>query len=216
MTGRGHGRLKKIAVTGGIGSGKSRLVSELAALGYPVFDADVLVSQVVLDEKVISRIVGLLGSDAYETADSGQVVYRRAWVRERVFADPALRKGLEAIIHPAIFARLTAICDQLQKICGSVWVFYEAALIFESGRKKDFDAVVSVVAPEEVRRERLLKSRKLSQDELTAIFSAQVSDELRRSESDFIVENSQESESAAPQALALIENLRHFFHPQRR
>jgi dephospho-CoA kinase len=216
MTGRGKGRLKKIAVTGGIGSGKSKLVSELAAFGYPVFDADILVSQVVLDESVKSQIIGLLGPDAYAADEATRPVYQRAWVRDRVFSDVPTRKALEAIIHPAIFRQFNLICDQLNKLSDGIWVFYEAALIFESGRKKEFDAVVSVIAPEDVRRIRLSQSRNLSQDAMTAIFSAQVSDDVRRSESHFVVENSVESESLTSHALSLIENLRHFFHPRSR
>lgn len=214
MSGRSQGHLKKIAVTGGIGSGKSTLVRELSRLGYPVFDADILVAQVVQDPNVQTKIVELLGDDAFATDDKGQKVYQRQWVRDRVFSDAQARKSLESIIHPAIFARFAMICDQLGKLVGSVWVFYEAALIFESQREKDFDAIVSVVAPEQVRRERLSKSRGLSDDTLAAIFSVQVSDETRRKKSNFIIENSNHAAGLASEAIALVENLRNFFHPQ--
>lgn len=214
MSGRSQGHLKKIAVTGGIGSGKSTLVRELSRLGYSVFDADILVGQVVQDPTVQSKIIGLLGDEAFSTDDKGQKVYQRQWVRDRVFSDAQARKSLEGIIHPAIFARFATICDQLSKLVGSVWVFYEAALIFESQREKDFDAIVSVVASEQVRRERLSKSRGLSDDTLAAIFSAQVSDETRRKKSHFIIENSNHAAGLASEAIMLVENLRNFFHPQ--
>jgi dephospho-CoA kinase len=214
MTGRLKGHLKKVAVTGGIGSGKSKLVRELASFGYPVFDADILVSQVVLDVNVKGPIISLLGSEAYAADENGNPVYQRSWVRERVFADASARKSLEAIIHPAIFKRFNSVCDELHRLADGVWVFYEAALIFESSREKDFDAVVSVIAPEEVRRQRLMKSRNLAAETVSAIFSAQVTDEVRRSKSHFIIENSMESESMTAHALGLLENLRHFFHPQ--
>ncbi len=216
MTGRLRGQLRKIAITGGIGSGKSTLVRELAALGYPIFDADILVAQVVTQPEIQKQISNLLGPDCYVTDDNGQSVYQRSWVRERVFADAQARKDLEAIIHPAIFKKFALICDQIHKLAGGVWVFYEAALIFESSRERDFDAVVSVIADEQVRRRRLAQSRSLSDETVSAIFSAQVGDEVRRSKSHFIVENSADSSSMTTHALSLVENLRHFFHPQSR
>ncbi|MEN9808704.1 MAG: hypothetical protein RLZZ488_271 [Pseudomonadota bacterium] len=214
MTGRQHGRLKKIAVTGGIGSGKSSLVRELALLGYPVFDADVLVAQVVLEPEVRQQITSLLGDQCYATDENGQVVYQRRWVRDRVFADEPARRSLENIIHPALFHKFESVCEQLNLLAGGIWVFYEAALIFEAGREKQFDAVVSVIATEEVRRARLAHSRSLPQETVSAIFSAQVSDQVRRAKSHFIIENSDDSRPLGQSALQLVQNLRNFFHPQ--
>lgn len=214
MTGRQHGRLKKIAVTGGIGSGKSSLVRELALLGYPVFDADILVAQVVLEPDVRQQITALLGEQSYGTDEHGQAVYQRRWVRERVFADERARKSLENIIHPALFQKFESICGQLNSLSGGIWVFYEAALIFEAGREKQFDALVSVIAPDDVRRKRLAHSRGLPPETVSAIFSAQVTDQVRRAKSHFIVENSDDSEPLSRAALQLVQNLRNFFHPQ--
>lgn len=209
---RGH--LKKIAITGGIGSGKSSLVRELSALGYPVFDADRLVSEVVCEAPVQQQICALLGDEAYAADESGILVYQRAWVRDRVFNDPVARKSLEKIIHPALFLKFDFICHQLQALAGGVWVFYEAALIFESGRERDFDAVVSVVAAEDVRHARLSKARNLPVETINAIFAAQVSDDVRRAKSHFVVENSANSSSLASLALVLVQDLRNFFHPR--
>ncbi|MEY3903935.1 MAG: hypothetical protein RL189_3241, partial [Pseudomonadota bacterium] len=121
---------------------------------------------------------------------------------------------LESIIHPALFRKFESICGQLNSLSGGIWVFYEAALIFEAGREKEFDAVVSVVAPDEVRRARLSQSRGLPQQTVSAIFSAQVTDQVRRAKSHFIIENSDDSQPLRHSALQLVENLRNFFHPQ--
>ncbi|MEN9826501.1 MAG: hypothetical protein RI953_2246 [Pseudomonadota bacterium] len=214
MSLRRRGHLRKIAVTGGIGSGKSTLVSELSAFGYPVFDADVLVSKVVIQEHVVPQIKSLLGEDAYTQDSNGVDVYQRAWVRDRVFGDSRLRSGLESIVHPELTKTFASICSRLEEQAGGIWVFYEAALIFETGREKDFDAVVSVVATDELRKSRLMKSRKLSEETLSAIFSAQVGDELRRTKSNFVVENSAGLADLRSKTLVLLDNLRNFFHPQ--
>ncbi|NBW81268.1 dephospho-CoA kinase [bacterium] len=214
MSLRRRGHLRKIAVTGGIGSGKSTLVSELAAFGYPVFDADILVSKVVVQDHVVSLIKSLLGEGAYIRDANGLTVYQRGWVRDRVFGDSHLRSSLEDIIHPELAKMFADICSRLEEQAGGIWVFYEAALIFETGREKDFDAVVSVVATDELRKSRLMKSRKLSEETLSAIFSAQVGDDLRRTKSHFVVENSGELADLRSQTPKLLDSLRNFFHPQ--
>jgi dephospho-CoA kinase len=214
MTARRTGHLKRIAVTGGIGSGKSTLIRELSSFGYAVYDADRLVSDVVADPQIQQKIVSCLGTDAYSTDSNGQLIYQRQWVRDRIFNDASARQELESIIHPALSARFDRICKELDLLAGGIWIFYEAALIFESRREQDFDAVVSVVAPEKLRRQRLSSSRKLSETTMAAIFSAQVSDEVRRSKSHFVIENTLDTAHLKLQAMELIEQLRNFFHPQ--
>lgn len=206
--------LKRIAVTGGIGSGKSTLVRALSQFGYPVFDADRLAAEVVLQPEIKSKIEELFGAGAYATGDTGDLTYQRAWVRDQVFADEFKRKSLESIIHPALFKNFEDICRRLESIAGGVWVFYEAALIFEAGREAHFDAVVSVLTPEHERRMRLKASRGLTDEVISAIFAAQVSDHVRRSRSNFVFEN-EGSESDVPRrSLELVEDLRQFFHPK--
>lgn len=206
--------LKKIAITGGIGSGKSTLTRALINLGYAAFDADKLVSDVVFAPSVRLQIESILGQESYMENELGEVVYNRAWVREQVFADEAKRKSLESVIHPALFKAFDDICAQLQNLAGGIWVFYEAALVFESERESFFDAVVSVVVPEEERRARLRASRNLTDDSISAIFAAQVSDSVRRSRSHFILENKGSKENLPLQALELLSDLRQFFHPK--
>lgn len=213
MSSRGS-HLKKIAITGGIGAGKSSLSKALSDLGYSVFDADRIVSDVVLLPEIQVKLRGLFGDEAYLSQDDGHIEYNRAWIRDQVFADPEKRKKLEAILHPAIFAQFDSICSVLSKIAGGIWVFYEAALIFESSRESSFDAVVSVVTPEQQRRTRLKQSRSLSDETLDAIFAAQVDDHQRRSKSHFVIDNAGVKSDLSGQALELVDHLRQFFHPK--
>jgi dephospho-CoA kinase len=206
--------LKRIAVTGGIGSGKSTLVRALSQLGYAVFDADRLAGEVVLQPAIKQKIETVLGAEAYTVGDKGEVVYQRSWVRDQVFSDEQKRKSLEAIIHPALFANFDETCGRLELLAGGVWVFYEAALIFEAARESHFDAVVSVLTPEHERRMRLKASRGLSDEVISAIFAAQVSDHVRRSRSHFVFENIGSESEVPSRALELLEDLRQFFHPK--
>jgi dephospho-CoA kinase len=211
---RPHYGLKKIAITGGIGSGKSALTSCLAQIGYPIFDADCLVAKVVQLPEVQNQLCALLGSSAFEIDSEGNKVYNRVWVRDQVFADSAKRTALERILHPAIFAEFEDICRSIEKNAGGVWVFYEAALIFESGREAQFDAVVAVCADEKMRRERLERHRSLSSHSVSAIIAAQVTDQVRRSKANFIIENSGSKSDLTERAAELVESLRQFFHPK--
>lgn len=211
---RPHFSLKKIAITGGIGSGKSSLTSCLSQIGYPVFDADRLVAKVVQLPEVQDQLCALLGSSAFEIDSEGNKVYNRAWVRDQVFTDPAKRTALEGILHPAIFAEFENICRSIEKTAGGVWVFYEAALIFESCRETQFDAVVAVCADEQMRRERLERHRSLSSHSVSAIIAAQVTDQVRRSKANFIIENSGSKADLTERAGELVESLRQFFHPK--
>lgn len=209
-------RLKKIAITGGIGAGKSTLSKALADLGYAVFDADRLVEVVVQRPDVRSQIVQSFGESAYLEKSPGFFEYNRSWIRAQVFQDPAQRKVLEAIVHPALFTSFDEICSQLESTAGGIWVFYEAALIFESSREQFFDAVVSVMAPEDERRRRLRASRSLNDESIDAIFAAQVTDSVRRSRSQFLFENDGTKEELTSRVYELISELRQFFHPKTR
>lgn len=207
-------RLKKIAVTGGIGAGKSSLTKALSDLGYAVFDADRLVERVVFIPEVKAKIIKLCGDEAFIENNSGEIEYNRHWLRDQVFMDPPKRKTLESIIHPVLFEVFDETCSKLQEIAGGLWVFYEAALIFESSREGSFDAVVSVVASEDERRKRLKATRSLSDESLDAIFAAQVNDHVRRSKSNFVFENNDTKDDIPSRTLELVSHLRQFFHPK--
>ncbi|MEY4065271.1 MAG: hypothetical protein RIR26_1479 [Pseudomonadota bacterium] len=211
---RHTGRLKKIALTGGIGSGKSSLARVLSEFGYCVFDADRLVSAVVTEDITRHAIISLLGHEAFTQDSEGKLNYNRQFVRDRVFSEPTLRGELEKILHPRLQSQFELRCREIEATSGAVWIFYEAALIFEQAREGAFDAVVSVVAPEDERRRRLQSSRQLSDDLISAIFAAQVSDHVRRSKSTFIFENSGAVDELPKFTLELLTNLRQFFHPK--
>lgn len=211
-----HYSLKKVAITGGIGSGKSALSECFSKMGYPVFDADRLLASVVQEPSVQMRLTALLGANAFLSDAEGHKTYNRAWVREQVFADPQKRTALEGIVHPAIFNEFDRLCKSLEKTAAGIWVFYEAALIFESGRESQFDAIVAVCADEKTRRDRLAQHRRLSQESVSAIFAAQISDQERRAKSNFVIENTGSKAELAERALELVVSLRQFFHPKSR
>jgi dephospho-CoA kinase len=143
--------LKVLGLTGGIGTGKSTVGSLIEELGVPVLDADVLAREVVEPGRPALAEVAAAWPQAI--GPDGKVARKR--LAEIVFADPAERLRLEAIMHPRIQAladqRLAELATQDHRLA-----FYEASLLVEAGRYKDFDGLVVVTVSPETQLRRVL------------------------------------------------------------
>jgi dephospho-CoA kinase len=128
----------RVALTGGIGTGKSYVRAKMAALGVPTIDADGLVHELLGPGTRVSGAVMEAFGPSVITADGG--VDRQALGRV-VFADAAARATLEAIVHPAVYER---IADWLacESAAGSPLAVADIPLLFETGREGHFDRVV--------------------------------------------------------------------------
>ena len=141
-----------IGITGGIGSGKSTIVTEIARRGYAVYDCDREAKRIIAEDAAVRKaIIDLLGNEAFLTShnDNGLTsrIYNTAYVAQRVFDDPALLERLNAIVHPAVKK------DILQR---SGLLFVESAILFEAGLDALCEGIVIVDAPEEVRIARVI------------------------------------------------------------
>ena len=171
-----------VAVTGGIASGKSAVTTRLAALGIPVFDADVVTrelsapGQPCLDE--IRRRFG----DPVIAADG--TLDRRA-LRARVFADPAERLALEAILHPRVRDRLAALA---RTVSGDYCVL-AIPLLAEGNRYPWIDRVVVVDAPEAIRIDRLMKRDGIDAELARRMIASQADRSQRLAIADDVLEN---------------------------
>lgn len=133
------GEHKKIAVTGGIGSGKSAVCEILRDMGYPVFSCDEIYKTMQTDPRYLAAL-----EEAFPGAVKGDVLDKK-FLSARVFSDPAALKRLNGLAHPEIMRRLYAETEKYPLS------FAEVPLLFESGREKDFDAVIVVYRPENER-----------------------------------------------------------------
>jgi len=178
----------RVAVTGGIGSGKSAVSARLAARGAVVVDADAIAREVVekgtpgLDAVVAEFGPGVL-------LDDGSL--DRAGMAAIVFADADRRRALEAIVHPLVAQRSAQLLAAAPS--GAV-VVYDVPLLAETLRTTradghGFDAVVVVTAPREVRVARLV-GRGLPAADAEARIDAQTSDDERLAIADHVVDNS--------------------------
>lgn len=135
---------KLIAITGGIGSGKSLLTDYFASLGYAVLSADEIYSDLLKDEYFLKGICDAVGVCAVLV--NGRYMLDRKAVAEKVFGNPAERKKLDDFTHDAIMREMFSRAND----CSGV-VFCEVPLLFESGYDKYFDCVIVVFRNENER-----------------------------------------------------------------
>jgi dephospho-CoA kinase len=173
----------RVALTGGIGSGKSTVSARLAQLGATVIDADVLAREVVAPGTPgLAEIVAAFGSEIL--TDDGEL--DRPAVGRLVFDDAAARAELEAIIHPRV--RLRAADIEMAAPDDAV-VVHDIPLLAETGQADRFDAVIVVDAPVELQLERLAASRGMPEAEARSRIAAQASREQRRAVADYVIVN---------------------------
>ena len=172
-----------VGLTGGIGSGKSTAARMLAELGAVVVDADALAREAALSSSPrFAEIVGLFGPDIVQP--DGEL--DRAAVAAVVFANPTKLRALEALIHPAVDARVE---QELARYAGTdTVVVLDSPLLIPMGTDARCDAVVVVACSPEHRLARLLE-RGMAEDDARARMAAQPSLETIASHADHILDN---------------------------
>ena len=171
----------KVALTGGIGSGKSTVAEYLEELGAYVIDSDQLARDVI--ERGTPGYEAVLAAFGDEILTDGDV--DRAKLAAIVFKDPTSRLKLEGIIHPLV---RDAAERMVRNLPAESIVINQIPLLVETGGAKRFDYVVAVSADEEVRRARLI-DRGMKDYEITKRLAAQVNDAEREKVAHYVVTN---------------------------
>lgn len=170
-----------IALTGGIGSGKSTVAAEWVKLGAVEVDADQLAREVVEPgQPGLQQLVDEFGQQIVDA--TGHL--NRAKLAELSFSDPLLRKRVEEILHPLI----QALALERTKSKSDSVIVYTIPLFAETQSPLQFDKVVTISCPEEVRVERLLKRGMTREDALRRI-SAQATDQQREAMADVVIDS---------------------------
>lgn len=154
---------KKIAVTGGIGSGKSTVMKIIAEKGYPIFSCDEIYSQLTSD----SDFLNILRHSFGDILNSDGTLDRKK-LSEIVFNNPAKLAELDKITHPAIYKEMFRMADEAGGIC-----FCEVPLLFESGAESLFDGVIIVMRNEEQRIKSVTARDKLPEQDVKKRISNQ-------------------------------------------
>jgi dephospho-CoA kinase len=173
--------MRVIALTGGIGCGKSLAAEYFADLGALVIDADQLARAAIeRGSSGFDEVVTIFGDSILKNGE----IDRRA-LGELVFKDPTKKAALEAIIHPWVRSEFEAAVASLT---GNQTLVYEIPLLFETGGADRFETVITVEAELDKRLERL-REKGLHPSEIEARMAAQASREERVSIADFTIEN---------------------------
>lgn len=171
----------KVAITGGIGSGKSKVVELLAQRGVVAYDCDSRAKALMVSSPELrEQIIECFGPAAYD----GKALNRR-YLAERVFNDKEALTKLNAIVHPAVMADFERWAEGEE----GNYVVMESAILFEAGLEGSFDATVSVMAPEELRLERAMKRDGATEEQIRERMRNQLSDEERCDRSTFAIVN---------------------------
>ncbi len=172
----------RVALTGGIASGKSTVADLFAALGVPVIDTDVIARQVVEPgQPALTQVVAEFGAEVLDA--TGRIDRRR--MRERIFADPDAKRRLESILHPAIRAEMARQSLAAQ---GPYQVLV-IPLLAEGGSRNHVDRVLLVDVPEELQIQRLMMRDGVSHDQAKASLNAQATRAERLAMADDVVRN---------------------------
>ena len=175
----------KVGLTGNIASGKSTVARVWSSLGAPLIDADLLARRAVEPGSPgLAAIVERWGRGVLDE----QGALDRAALRAIVFADPAERTRLEAIVHPAVAALRDEEYRRLE-VAGAKAVVADVPLLFEVGLENEFDLLVLVDAPEAVRRERIVRDRGLTPEEADRMIAAHMPSAEKRQKADLVIDN---------------------------
>jgi dephospho-CoA kinase len=175
--------MRRVGLTGGIGSGKSTVSAMFAELGAYVIDADAIARDVVAPGSEGLRALGEEFGPHILTPDGA---LDRAALADLVFSDPGARERLNAITHPRIATRTAELMAELPD---DAVMIHDVPLLAELGLQSAYDMVVVVDAPDEVRVQRLV-ARGLPEADARARIAAQASREQRLAIADVVIDNS--------------------------
>jgi dephospho-CoA kinase len=187
-----HGAIPVVGLVGGVGSGKSRVASLLAARGATVINADTVGHELLGEPEIRARIVERFGTDVLEppgAADATPPRIDRRALAAIVFADPSARHALETILHPVMRARFLATIDQLARQPQFALIVLDAAILLEAGWDDLCDRIVFVDAPWPERLRRVAETRGWSDSTFEARERAQWSADRKRHRADAILTN---------------------------
>lgn len=175
--------MKKIAICGGIGSGKSTVCKMFAERGVAIYDSDSRAKALMNESEPLRKaLMAEFGAECYEGG-----VLNRPYLAQRVFASPEQLAKLNAIVHPAVKEDFLRWAEEQS----GDYVILESAILYESGFDSLVDKVVAVLAPLPLRIERAMQRDGASREQIEARIKAQMSDDELMARADFAIVNFQ-------------------------
>jgi dephospho-CoA kinase len=195
-------RLKKIAITGGVASGKSTVCRLLQELGAYVVNADLIVHELLTPQTEIGqRVIQMLGADIVSAG-----VIDRKRVAERVFVNPSLLQALEQLIHPAVIQRIEESYREVSKQGIASLFVVEMPLLFEIGAEKTYDHVVAILTEESLAKQRWIEAG-LPPEEYARRMHRQIQPSHKALRAHFTISNNGSIQDLRNQVVALYKTL---------
>lgn len=177
--------MKRIGLTGGIGSGKSFIANILEHMGFPIYYSDLRSKELTKSNpKIKAGLISLFGDEVYVDGELNTQL-----VATKIFQNEELRQKVNQLIHPIVRKDF----DDWATNQHSELVFNEAAILFETGAYKNFDATILVCAPMEFKIKRVMNRENCSREDVLTRMSKQWSDEEKMKLADFVLENDENS-----------------------
>jgi len=176
-----------VALTGGIGSGKSEAARQFEALGVPIVDADVIAHALTATgQPILKEISRIFGSDFLNADDS----LNRAKLREHVFNNPSERLKLEALIHPAIHDQALKQLAENEERFHPPYQILVLPLLFENNRYNGVaDKIIVIDCDESLQIKRAMARSNISESDVKEMMNAQVTRNVRIKSADEIIVN---------------------------
>ena len=193
----------KIGITGSIGSGKTTVCMMFKNLGVKVYHADIEAKKFLSKESVKKKIKDMFGDSIFNK--NGNVDNKI--LASIVFNNPHTLEKLNSLIHPLVRSDFDSWLKKYKK---KKYILHEAAIIFESGFYKNFDAIITVSAPEDLRIKRVKQRDNITEQEILNRMKFQLTDEKKNKKADFVIYND-EQQLLIPQVLKIHNELIHKF-----
>lgn len=171
----------KVAITGGIGTGKTTILSMFADKGIPVFNSDEIAREIMNTNPLLkNEIITAFGNKAY---DKNKL--NKKYLSNVVFNNETLLKKINSIVHPYVADEFNSWIKKQD----SKYIIYESAIIFENQGEGFFDKIICVTAPEDDIISRVMKRNNFSKDKIKSIINRQLPNEAKIQKSDYVIEN---------------------------
>jgi dephospho-CoA kinase len=192
----------RIALTGGIATGKSHVLDQFRKRGVPCLDADLLTHGVEsagteATQAIVARFGDVLAADG---------AVDRQKLAPLVFADPGARRDLEAIVHPAVYRAIAAGLRAFELLGGYPLAVVDVPLLYETGHAPDFDRVIVMACPPEVQIARLIE-RGMSDADARQRIAAQWPTDEKAARADFVIRTDGSVEETDEQVEAILTSL---------
>ena len=171
----------KVAITGGIGTGKTTILSMFADKGIPVFNSDEIAREIMNTNPLLkNEIITAFGNKAY---DKNKL--NKKYLSNVVFNNETLLKKINSIVHPHVSDEFNSWIKKQD----SKYIMYESAIIFENQGEGFFDKIICVTAPEDDIISRVMERNNFSKDKIKSIINKQLPNEVKTQKSDYVIEN---------------------------